>query len=164
MKTIPSRLRDRITGATLLAVALVWIVLVYTRVETGEGAAAGSRTFPLIFGVFLAFLALIVLAGSFLGSAEEEEEPDAEPVAPNEGTSLVVTIGVLVAYAFLLQPLGFILSTVLVVAGLMIFLLRIRSPLLIAALSLGLAVGCYLVFGKLLGTYLPAGTLYPIYF
>jgi hypothetical protein len=45
----------------------------------------------------------------------------------------------------------------------MIFVLRIRAPLKVAAMSLGLAIGCYLVFGKLLGTYLPPGTWITIY-
>jgi putative tricarboxylic transport membrane protein len=158
-----SRARDRITGAVLLAVALVWITLVFQTIEPGEGAAAGARVFPLFFGLVLALLSLAVLVRAVLGF-DAAEEPVAEAVGPSETTSVLATIGCLAGYAFLLEPLGFILSTVVAVAVIMVFLLRIRAPLTIAAMSLGLAIGCYIVFGKLLGTYLPPGTLVSIYF
>ncbi|MEJ2432153.1 MAG: tripartite tricarboxylate transporter TctB family protein, partial [Pseudolabrys sp.] len=92
--------------------------------------------------------------------------PDGEvaPAAmPGELTAVLATIGSLVVYGLLLEPLGFIPSTILVVAAIMIFVLRLRTPIAIAAMAIGLSLGCYLVFGKLLGTYLPPGTWITIY-
>lgn len=160
---VSPRVRDWVAGAVLLAVALVWIILVFQTIEPGRGSAAGSRAFPLFFGIVLALLSLVMLLRAFRGPAAAGE-PEAEAVAPNEMTSVLATIGALIGYAILLEPLGFILSTVIAVAAIMVLLLRIRAPLEIAAVSLGLAIGCYLVFGKLLGTYLPPGTLVTIYF
>jgi putative tricarboxylic transport membrane protein len=159
---MPTHLRDRVAAAVLLAAAVVWIILVYQTIEPSQGLAAGPRAFPLFFGLALAALSLGLLVRSLLipGVAEE---PEIRAI-PGELSSVVATIGSLVLYGLLLEPLGFIPSTVIVVAAIMVFVLRIRAPLQIAAMSFGLALGCYLVFGKLLGTYLPPGTVITIYF
>ena len=155
--------RDRIAGAVLFVVSLVWIVLVYQTIEPSQGIAAGPRAFPLFFGVVLAGLSLALLLQGFL-SAGAADEADVQAAAPNEISSVVATVGFLVLYGILLEPLGFIPSTIAIVAAIMIFVLRIWAPLRVAAMSFGLALGCYLVFGKLLGTYLPPGTVITIYF
>ena len=155
-----SNLRDRIAAAILLAVALVWNALVWWTIPAGQGA----RMFPLFFGVLLAVLAVALGAETWRAIAVPSpvDEP-AEAERPGEVSAVVATIGSLVVYGALLEPLGFIPSTILVVAAMMIFVLRIRAPLTIAAMSIGLSLGCYLVFGKLLGTYLPPGTWITIY-
>ncbi len=75
-----------------------------------------------------------------------------------------MTVGGLVVYGMLLEPFGFIPSTAFMVAVVLLFGLRVRSPVLIAGMAIGLSLGCYLVFGKLLGTYLPPGHIITIYF
>lgn len=153
-------LRDRIAAAVLLAVALVWIALVWWTIPAGQGA----RTFPLFFGVLLALLAAAMGAETWREPVAPKPEGEAA-AAPmlGEVTAVTATIGSLVVYGALLEPLGFIPSTILVVAAIMIFVLRLRAPLTIAAMAIGLSLGCYLVFGKLLGTYLPPGTWITIY-
>jgi putative tricarboxylic transport membrane protein len=150
-------LRDRVAGAALLVLALVWIVLVYLTIEPSQDAAAGPRAFPLFFGFALAVLALAVLLQSFRPRAAARE-PDPVPAGPSEPAAVVATIGSIVVYGALLEPLGFIPSTALVVALMMVLVLRVTAPLMVAAMAIGLSLGCYLVFGKLLGTYLPPGT------
>ena len=155
--------RNRIAGAALLVVALGWIVVVEDTIAPSAGTTAGPRAFPLFFGLALAALSVVLLFQGFRPTAEEERTPEA-PLLPNEHVAVIATIGSMVAYAALLEPIGFIPSTALVVAGLMICVLRIRNPVLIAAMSLGLSLGCFLVFNKLLGTYLPPGTWLSINF
>jgi len=154
--------RDRIAGTVLLAVALVWIVLVFQTIEPSQGIAAGPRAFPLFFGIVLAGLSVALLLESLRASAALADE-----IAPQtrrrEGFEAVAVVGAIVLYGFLLEPLGFIPATLLIVAAFMTVILRITAPLLVAGVSLGLAIGCYLIFGKLLGTYLPPGTLITIY-
>ena len=156
-------LRDRIAGTALLVVALVWIALVYQTIEPSQGTEAGPRAFPLFFGVVLAGLSLLLLLQS-LRPAVPEPEGGFDAVVPGELTAVAATVGGLVVYAFLLEPIGFIPSTVLIVVALMAFVLRIRSLLLIAGMAIGLSLGSYIVFAKLLGTYLAPGTLITIYF
>ena len=160
---VSASLRDRISGSILLAIAVVWIVFVYMTIEPGGDAEAGPRAFPLFFGVVLAGLSLLMLAQTLRPTAAGgEEEP--ESIIPGEVGAVVFTIAGLVVYGMLLEPFGFIPSTALGVVAMMVFALRIRSPLLIAGMAIGLSLGCYLVFGKLLGTYLPPGTIISIYF
>lgn len=155
------RLRDRIAAAAVLAVALVWIVLVYTTITPDQGTAIGPRAFPLIFGIVLGGLALALMVESFVRLHEADDDP--AQAMPSETTTVVATIGSIVFYGALMEPIGFIPSTILVVAVMMVFVLRIRAPLKVAAMSIGLSLGCYLVFSKLLGTYLPPGTWITIY-
>ncbi len=157
-------LRNRISGIVLLAVALVWIVLVYQTIAPAQDAAAGPRAFPLFFGYVLAGLSLLLLVQSFRPSAPGPEEETDEPSSlPGEWTAVAITIGSLVVYGLLLEPFGFIPSTAFSVAAIMFFGLRIRSLVQVASMAIGLSLGCYLVFGKLLGTYLPPGHIITIY-
>ena len=160
-----TRLRNRISGFVLLAVALVWIALVYQTIAPGQGGEAGPRAFPLFFGYVLAVLSLILLFQSFWRVPDSEDDSDA-PVAmlPGERIAVAMTVGGLVVYGMLLEPFGFIPSTAFMVAVVMFFGLRVRSPVMLAGMAIGLSLGCYLVFGKLLGTYLPPGEIITIYF
>ena len=157
--------RSRIAGIVLLAVALVWIVLVYQTIVPGQGDEVGPRAFPLFFGYVLAVLSLILLFQSFRPAPGVEDESD-QPVAllPGEWMAVAMTVGGLVVYGMLLEPFGFIPSTAFMVAVIMFFALRVRSPVMLAGMAVGLSLGCYLVFGKLLGTYLPPGEIITIYF
>ena len=159
-------LRNRISGIVLLAVALVWIVLVYQTIGPGQDpGAVGPRAFPLFFGWVLAGLSLLLFLQSFRSAASEpDDETDETAGLPGEWTAVAITVGGLVVYGILLEPFGFIPSTIFAVAAIMLVGLRVRSLVTVAAMSIGLSLGCYLVFGKLLGTYLPPGQIITIYF
>jgi putative tricarboxylic transport membrane protein len=158
-------LRNRISGLVLLAVALVWIVLVYQTIAPSQGTEAGPRAFPLFFGYVLAGLSLLLLLQSFRPAPHLEIETDApRALLPGELTAVAMTIVGFVVYGMLLEPFGFIPSTAFVVVALLLFVLRVRSPVLIGGMAIGLSLGCYLVFGKLLGVYLPPGQIITIYF
>lgn len=158
-----SHARDRIAGAVLLVVALAWLVLVYLTIEPSQGHIAGPRAFPLFFGLVLAALSLLLLLQSFRASAHAGEAADA-PVGRNEAFSIVAAVVAIAAYGALMEKLGFLPTTALIVAAMTIGILRIRSPLLILSLSLGLSLGSYVVFDKLLGTHLPPGTWITLHF
>jgi putative tricarboxylic transport membrane protein len=157
-------LRNRISGIVLLAVALVWLALVYRTIAPGQGADVGPRAFPLFFGYVLAGLSLILLLQSLLPTAPEPEESRVPAALPGEWTAVAMTVGGLVVYGMLLEPFGFIPTTVVAVAAFLLLILRVTSPIVIAGMAIGLSLGCYLVFGKLLGVYLPPGEIITIYF
>jgi len=159
-------LRSRIAGIVLLAIALVWIALVYRTIAPGQGGEVGPRAFPLFFGYVLAALSLILLVQSFWPTAKGAEDESDKTAAqlPGEWIAVVMTVGGLIVYGMLLEPFGFIPSTAFMVAVTMFFGLCVRSPVLLAGMAIGLSLGCYLVFGKLLGTYLPPGEIITIYF
>jgi putative tricarboxylic transport membrane protein len=158
-------LRNRISGLVLLAVALVWIALVYATIRSGQAGEVGPRAFPLFFGYVLALLSLVMVVQSFRSAAPDpEHEPDTPAVLPGEWMAVLIAIAGVVIYGMLLEPFGFIPSTAFAVTAFLLLALRVRSPLIIAGMAIGLSLGCYLVFGKLLGVYLPPGQIITIYF
>ena len=158
-------LRNRISGIVLLAVALVWLVLVYQTIAPGQGPEAGPRAFPLFFGYVLAVLSLLLLFQGFRPPTPDlAHDSNVPAILPGEWIAVVMTIGSLIVYGMLLEPFGFIPSTAFVVAAVLLVVLRVRSLLVIAGMAIGLSLGCYLVFGKLLGVYLPPGQIITIYF
>ena len=158
-------LRNRISGAVLLAVALVWLVLVYRTIAPSQGTEAGPRAFPLFFGYVLAGLSLLLLLQSFRPPPPDiDHDGDAHAALPREWLSVAIAIGAIVLYGLLLEPFGFIPSTAFIVALLLPFGLGVKSPVTVLGMAIGLSLGCYLVFGKLLGVYMPPGQIVTIYF
>lgn len=150
--------RDRIAGAILLGVSVVWVVLVYTTIPPSQGTLVGPRGFPLFFGLALAGLSLLLILNSFrqpVAVPQAPARPERQP--PKEMFSALASVAAIVIYGMMLEPLGFLPATTLIVAAMMIVILRIKGPVMIAAMALGVSLGCYLIFGKLLGTYLPPG-------
>jgi putative tricarboxylic transport membrane protein len=150
---------DRLAGAVLLLVALLWIAgVVWTIPDAaGDGGRVGPRGFPLAMGVLLAVLSALMIAGSFTATEAGADEPGRFDRA--EVWALLATFGFLGGYVALLQWFGFAIATAAVVAAFLVFVLNKRSPLLIAGLSLGLSLGIWLILGKAMGVYLPHGTI-----
>jgi putative tricarboxylic transport membrane protein len=100
----------------------------------------GPKAFPIIVGV-----------GAILSAAALVFRPDAEPDWPPLPTLLALAFatGVLVAYAYALKPLGFIVPTA-VAAGVLSY--QISPNLRIAPIvGIGLSVGLFVVFKYALG-------------
>ena len=70
-----------------------------------------------------------------------------------------VTVGSLVAYAALLESLGFLIATPAFLLFALGLVLRVRRPAVLVGVALGLPLAIHLVLGKVMGVYLPRGTL-----
>jgi putative tricarboxylic transport membrane protein len=158
---VTSTRSDRLAGAILLLVALLWIAGVFWTVPdaAGDSGRVGPRGFPFAMGVMLAVLAALMIATSFAGGAAGAERSDRGLFDRAELWALVATFGFLGGYVALLAWFGFVLATVIAIAGFLVFALDKRSPLLIAGMSLGLAFGIWLILGKAMGVYLPHGSI-----
>lgn len=142
----------------------------------GDNQDPGPRAFPLILGMVLLLGGLIELASTWRGRRSEVHQdndrpaskakavdpmadiPGAEAAAtpPSSRDALIVLVAVGV-YVAALGWLGFSLSTVLLVMGLM---LRLGARWLTAALTaVGLVVVVQLLFVQLFRVQLPVGTL-----
>jgi putative tricarboxylic transport membrane protein len=137
-------------GAILASLALFYLVAA-REFETGFIAdPIGPRAFPIGIGL----LAGLVGVALFF----TKEGATAEPMdAPARLRSSLLAL-VLFAYAFLLEPLGFILSTVLAMTALA-GLFRGR---VLHGLAFGLLVGVvvFFLFGYALSLPLPVGRLF----
>ncbi|MYL24925.1 tripartite tricarboxylate transporter TctB family protein [Halomonas alkaliantarctica] len=101
---------DRIFGVLLivLAVAYGWGTTLFHE-PFGGGEAVGPETFPRLLAIVLALSSLYMIV-----------RPDPDNAWPwsRTGVELIVAVVVLILYAALLQPLGFIISTTLAVGTL----------------------------------------------
>ena len=131
---------DRIFGLVVLIVAAGY-VLAATQIQTSFLAdPVGPRMFPYLVGGAAAVCGLFVLI-----------KPDPDPTWPGFRTfgALIFSVIVLVAYAYSLKPLGFLIPTALA-AGIISFQIHPRAATAAAA-GIGLSVGLYVLFKYGLG-------------
>jgi putative tricarboxylic transport membrane protein len=108
----------------------------------------GPATFPLALSIPLAAFSLYLIV---------RPDPDPEWARGRALLKQALTLIVFVAYAYMLEPLGFIVATLLEVAALGWLLgAKLWQS---AAAGLAIAVILYLLFNSLLGLPLPAGVL-----
>ena len=131
---------DRIFGLVAVIVALGY-VLSATGIQTSFlSDPVGPRTFPYMIGGVMALCGLTVLV-----------RPDPDPEWPGLRTfgALLLTVVALVAYAYLLKPLGFLIPTALA-AGFLSYQISPR-PVQAIVTGLVLSVGLFLLFKYALG-------------
>ncbi|MGJ8573391.1 MAG: tripartite tricarboxylate transporter TctB family protein [Hoeflea sp.] len=100
----------------------------------------GSKAFPILVGI------VATICGVFL-----IVRPDPDPDWPAARTFLALgfTVIVLVAYAYTLKPLGFLIPTA-IAAGIISFQISPR-PVPAVLSGLGLSIGLFLIFKFALG-------------
>jgi putative tricarboxylic transport membrane protein len=152
---------DRVAGTILLLFAGIWIAgVVWTIPDVvGDGGRVGPRGFPLAMGVLLAVLSALMILGSFTAAEPDAIGNSADRFDRAEVWALISTFGFLGGYVALLLWFGFVMATSAATAAFLIFVLKKRSPALVAGVSLGLAFGIWLILGKAMGVYLPHGTI-----
>lgn len=157
-------MRDRWVGLALFVFAAAWVGIAYATIPAGDGEV-GPRAFPVLLGLALAGMALVVFFGSFrtAPAALEGDVPTEEslqrssPVDRNEIVTVVYVVVLTIGYGFLLEKLGFLVATPILIAVALWGMLGVRKSTQVAVFALGMTVGCWLVFGKILGAYLPPG-------
>lgn len=142
-------LNDRIFGILMfvLAVAYGWGATQFPE-PFGGAESVGPDTFPKVIAVVLALSSLYMIV-----------KPDPDNAWPNRRIALELTIAVLVliAYTLLLEPLGFIISTLLAVGTLC---WRMGAAPVRAFTTGGVAgIVVYLLFTYALDLALPLGVL-----
>ena len=134
---------DRLTGLLIAALA-VWYGWTATGFEEAFGDPVGPSAFPELLAVPMGLFALFLVV-----------RPDPEPVWPH-GAPLrrqIAMVAALLAYPFLLEPLGFPLATAL---GAAVMSLLLGGPRLGSAISaVAVAIGLFLAFDTVLGLHLP---------
>lgn len=140
---------DRIFGILMivLAVAYGWGTTQFAE-PFGGAEAVGPDTFPRLLAIVLALSSLYMIV-----------RPDPDNAWPwsRTGIELIVAVVVLVLYAMLLQPLGFIVSTTLAVGTLCWRMGSRPVKAYITGAVSGVVV--YLVFSFALNLALPLGIL-----
>jgi len=131
---------DRLFGVVVLLGALAYAAGALQIQTSFMSDPVGSKTFPLILAAVAAFCGLVMIV-----------KPDADPDWPGTRTfgSLIVSVAVMVAYAYSIKPLGFMIPTAICAA---ILSFQISPRTIPAALTgIGLSIGLFLVFKYALG-------------
>ncbi len=141
---------DRLFGALMLILAISygWLATQFQEMGFGPEEAVGPKTFPLIIagilGVSGAWLIIKPQAGETWPSGKMWLE-------------LLFTVIVLIAFALLLEPLGF-LPTAILCCGLISWRMGAK-PLNAFLIAIVYCLGLYFLFDRLLDLALPAGIL-----
>ena len=143
--------RDRAAAAVLVVFGVGGLVAA-RRLTIGDPAHPGPGFFPFWLALALCVVALALL----LTRSPVVPRPVAVPAERRRHGKVVLALAASAAYAFALEPLGFLLATFLI----LLFLLgaiesrRWSSSIAISAAT---AAACHLVFKVWLAVQLPAG-------
>ena len=145
-----------VVAAGFIALGIVLLAIIPTQIEKPLllfGQASGGldpKLFPSLVGAALIALGLWYLVAAF-GTHETNglRELDREGYL-NVGGSL----GVFLAYALLMEPLGFVIASALAIATLSLFY-GARDLRLVLASAIGVPIAIYYTFTVLLKTFLP---------
>jgi putative tricarboxylic transport membrane protein len=150
---------DRWLGAILMGLAAIWCGLVETTISADrmEGAP-GPRAFPLLLGEILFALGAIMVVLSLVAPAAAAGAPAREPTRRDEIAIVGGGVGLFLLYAFLMEKIGFLLATPVIVMLALRGVLGLRGWLRIAVVAAALTIGCDLLFADLLQANLPQGT------
>jgi hypothetical protein len=144
-----------------LVIACIWIWLVSTTIPGGFGGGdIGPRAFPLTFGIALAILSALLIFQSLRAAPESDPVPEIpdEPVARTAWLPAALVLVEICLYGFLLQKVGFVIATPIIILLIMLANLRVRSIKLLLGMSIGLTLGSWLIFEKVLGIYMANGS------
>lgn len=160
---------DRWIGAALLIIAGYWAWQTALLDNPEMPGTIGPRVFPFILSGLLAVLALFLIAGTRragvvkqeVAAAAEAESgaASARSLLEHEWVAVPLTLGLLLIYVYLLPTVGFLLSTPFLMLVAVKFLLGETSWVRAVAVSVGVSLTIYLVFGKIFSVPLPVGKI-----
>ncbi|WP_423835446.1 tripartite tricarboxylate transporter TctB family protein [Streptomyces tubbatahanensis] len=150
-----------VCGLLLAVGVLVLVDAVTMETVASVRGPVGPRTVPLIVGTALLVVAVLLAVDVLRGGrGEAEGGEDVDLSEPGDWRTVALLAGVFLAFAALIDPLGFPLSGALLFWGSAYALgsrthTLTRDPLIAA----GLSVATYVLFHTLLGVQLPGGPL-----
>jgi putative tricarboxylic transport membrane protein len=119
----------------------------------------GPRFFPYVVGAAMVTVGICLAVAVLRGDrAEPEAGEDVDADASTDWRTLAVLVTGLVGYILILEPVGYLLSTV-VFFGVVAWGLGSRNYRALLLLSVVVPLITYLLFTRALGVYLPNGLL-----
>ncbi|MBV7335234.1 tripartite tricarboxylate transporter TctB family protein [Chloroflexi bacterium TSY] len=142
---------DRVAGVILLVIAIGYTVIASGLKPTllSANEPLGPGAFPMLLGLLLAIFSLLLAI-----------KPSPDPAWPkwDAWVKMALILVTFVVYAYLLKPLGFVVSTALEMFALSLIF---QGPLLKSLIaSFAFSLFLYLLFSYALGLGLPRGILF----
>jgi putative tricarboxylic transport membrane protein len=145
-------------GAAIVAVGEL------TLHEDIHGDLLGPKAFPWLLGsglfvggLYVAIRAWRIPAGRVAAALESDGDED-EPGVPASTIRCYTVMALSLVYGLLLTPLGYLVATPLYIAA-GLYVLSVRSKVLLIAVPVLLTAFCYYVFAEILLVPLPSGVL-----
>lgn len=144
--------------------AMIALFRIHTRFVELDMHAGGGEQNAALFPRILSWLLLLLVAGRSLGimlPTIRGRVSEEEAVAILDKGSRTRVLQILIAlslYFFALNFIGYYVSTPIVLA-VFYYILYIRKPLMLAALSVGTTLAIWFVFAVILNVVLPVGRL-----
>jgi putative tricarboxylic transport membrane protein len=139
-------------GASLFFILIgIGTVIGAIKLRLGTPTHPQPGFFPLLGGVFLIVMSSILLVKSRRGGGQRAE-------AFGEMRRPAILVAGMAVYVGALGPLGYVPATIFI-GAVILWILGIRSWKVLVASSIGMSVGSYFLFFRLLGVELPAGVL-----
>ena len=126
---------DRIFGAVMIIVALGYILSATTIQVPLFPDPMGPKMFPFMIAAGVIVCSLVMIL---------RPDPEADWPASSAFIAIGVAVIVMIAYAYSLKPLGFLIPTA-IAAGILSYQLSPR-PMFAALSGVGLSVGLYILF------------------
>ncbi len=149
------RNRTDIIGSVLLIFIGIGVVIESIRLKLGTPLMPQPGFFPFLGGSLLIGLSIILLVQGWL--RRERSTPQPREVVGELRRPVILIVGMSI-YTAVLESLGYVLPTIILIA-VILRVLGVTSWKILILASLGLSVGAYVLFGRILGIDLPKGVL-----
>lgn len=154
--------RNVINGLGAVIFGCVYLVMTMRLPHLQVGDSLGPKVFPLMVGGLLTLLGAVLLFKEMLLPKEQRKTISLQ--MPADVRVVVVRMALTsffgIAYGFLLDPLGYLLSTTIFMLALMFMVNKLSRWLENIAVSVGFSVVTYAGFATLLHLSLPRGIVY----
>jgi putative tricarboxylic transport membrane protein len=147
--------RGDIIGSAVLIFIGIGVVIGSIRLHVGTLSMPQPGFFPLVGGLLLIGLSLILLVQGWLGRGTAPRQPREAFGEWRRPLILVVSMSI---YTAVLEAFGYVLPTI-AIAAVVLRVLGVTSWKALILTSVGLSVGTYYLFGRIMGIELPAGVL-----
>jgi putative tricarboxylic transport membrane protein len=162
----PSTTRERrvswgeLTAALVLTAAGIAMLLDTRSIRvTAVANAVGPRFFPYVVGGAATLVGLWLVVAVLRGDrAEPEESEDIDVDQKTDWRTLAGLSAAFVVYIAIIEPVGYLLST-MVLFGASAYTLGARTPRSLILLTVLVPFVTFMLFTRLLGIYLPNGIL-----
>lgn len=147
--------KDAVIGGILAALSLIYLAMSFQIKLTNIDRIVGSRMFPQICGTAILLLSIYLIASA----VHKGKNAVAEPGAGKNYTRTVIVLGSYAAYIFLMDKLGFTVSSILYLFSQMIVMgkwpVTRKSMLLYLLISVTASAAIYFMFYKVFMLMLP---------
>jgi putative tricarboxylic transport membrane protein len=138
---------ERTTAFVVMAAGAAYLAGALRIQDAPTGHPWGARLMPVVIGMSLMILGAVLLVQSWRSSSPSTR-------IWGGGRSLAIVVGIVLLYAVLFEPLGYLIATAAGLLG----LLAVYNPsrwLLNGTIAAAFSGISYFVFHTLLGVYLP---------